>query len=133
MTPVENMNLTHTNLSLKFLGEAQFESEVLQSKSAVLVAFWAPWSRPCHVIDSVLLEVAQICIGEVAVVKVNADENPALSLWLGVQHIPTLLHFQAGQIRGSLVGTASKDAILKLLARGPETERGDMNKNEGSL
>src|SRR5436190_5678228 len=50
-TPVENMNLTHTNLNLKFVSEANFDSHVLQSKSAVLVAFWAPWSKPCHVID----------------------------------------------------------------------------------
>ena len=41
---VENMNLNHTRLNLRFLREANFESEVLQSKRTVLVAFWAPWS-----------------------------------------------------------------------------------------
>jgi thioredoxin 1 len=114
-TPVENMNLTQTNLSVRCVGEANFGSQVLQSRGAVLVAFLAPWSKPCHVIDPVLLEVAQTCAGKVGVVKVNADDNPTLSLRFGVQHIPTLLHFEAGQIRGSLVGTASKEAILKLL------------------
>ena len=93
------MNLTHTNLSLRFVGEANFESEVLQSKRAVLVAFWAPWSKPCQVIDPVLLEVAQTCAGKIEVVKVNADDNPNLSLWFGVQHIPTLLYFEAGVAR----------------------------------
>ena len=119
--PVENMSLTHTNLSLRFVGEANFESQVLQSESAVLVAFWAPWSKPCHIIDPVLLEVAQTCAGKVEVVKVNADDNPTLSLRFGVQHVPTLLHFRTGQIRGSLVGTASKQAILKLLCADTET------------
>jgi thioredoxin 1 len=109
------MNLTHTNLSLRFVGEANFESQVLQSRSAVLVAFWAPWSKPCHVIDPVLLELAQTCAGEIEVVKVNADDNPNLSLWFAVQHIPTLLYFEAGQLRGQLVGTVSKDAILAKL------------------
>ena len=130
-TPVENMNLTQTNWSLKFVGEANFGSQVLQSRSAVLVAFWAPWSKPCHVIDPVLLEVAQTCIGKIEVVKVNADDNPNLSLTFGVQHIPTLLHFQAGQIRGSLVGTASKEAILKLLFADTHTGGGSESSREG--
>ena len=112
---VENMNLNHTKLNLRFLGEANFESEVLQSKRTVLVAFWAPWSKPCQVIEPVLLEVAQTCADNIEVVKVNADDNPNLSLWLGVQHIPTLLYFEAGSLRGHLVGTASKEAILAKL------------------
>ena len=112
---VENMNLNHTKLNLRFLGEANFESEVLQSRRTVLVAFWAPWSKPCQVIESVLLEVAQTCADDIEVVKVNADDNPNLSLWLGVQYIPTLLYFEAGNLRGHLVGTASKEAILAKL------------------
>lgn len=127
----ENMNLTRTNLHLRFVGEADFDAQVLQSQSALLVAFWAPWSKPCHVIDPVLLEVAQTCAGKVEVVKVNADDNPFLSLRFGVQHIPTLLHFQAGQIRGSLVGTASKRAILSLLTRDGEAGRGDASPESG--
>jgi thioredoxin 1 len=123
------MNLTHINLSLRFVGEANFESQVLLSRNAVLVAFWAPWSKPCHVIDPVLLEVAQTCAGKIEVVKVNADDNPNLSLWFGVQHIPTLLHFQAGQIRGSLVGTASKQAILKFLAQQSEAASRNVPEN----
>ena len=91
------MNLNHTNMSLRFVGESNFASQVLQSKSGVLVAFWAPWSKPCNVIDPVLLEVAQTCAGRIEVVKVNADDNPCLSLCFGVQHIPTLLYFEAGQ------------------------------------
>ena len=125
------MNLTHTNLSLRFVGEANFESQVLQSRSAVLVAFWARWSKPCHVIDPVLLEVAQTCAGKVEVVKVNTDDNPNLSLRFGAQHIPTLIHFQAGQIRGRLVGTASKAAILKLLFADADTGSGSEASSEG--
>ena len=125
------MNLTHTNLSLRFVGEANFESQVLQSTGAVLVAFWAPWSKPCHVINPVLLEVAQTCAGRVEVVKVNADDNPTLSLWFGVQNIPTLLHFEAGQLRGQLVGTVSKDAILNLLSRDSEAGHGNVAPENG--
>ncbi len=92
--------------------EAGFESEVLKSKLPVLAAFWAPWSQPCKVLDSVLDEVATACAASVKIVKVNADDNPDLSLWYEIQSIPTLLVFVEGRVRAKVVGTASKDAIL---------------------
>jgi len=97
------------------VGEANFEPEVLRSKSPVLVAFFAPWSRPCHILDSVLDEVATTCAGSVKVVKVNTDDNPDLSMWYEIQSIPTLLFFVDGSLRAKVVGTASKEAILSKL------------------
>jgi len=67
--------------------------------------------------NAVLEEIAGNCAGKVEVVKVNADDNPSLSLCLRVQHIPTLLYFEAGKLREQLVGTVSKEAILALLSR----------------
>ena len=94
---------------------ANFESEVLQSKQPVLVTFWAPWSRPCHILDSAVDEVAVACGGSVKVVKVNADDNPELSLWYDIQSIPTLLYFVDGCLHAKVVGTASREAILSKL------------------
>ena len=82
--PLEKMNRTYTGVRLRFVGEAEFDNQVIQSRKAVLVAFWAPWSKPCHVIDPVLREVARIRAGKLDVVKVNADDNPNLSLRFGV-------------------------------------------------
>lgn len=95
--------------------EANFELEVLKSKQPVLVAFWAPWSRPCQILDWELDEVAAACAGKAKVVKVNADDNPGLSLWYDIQSIPALLFFLDGTLRGKVVGTASREAILHKL------------------
>jgi len=97
------------------IGEANFASEVLRWKQPVLVAFSAAWSRPCQILDSVLGEVAPACAGRVKIVKINADNNPDLSLVLKIQAIPTLLYFVDGNLRGRIVGTASKEAILSKL------------------
>src|SRR5258706_6385378 len=97
------------------IGEANFESEVLRWKQPVLVAFSAAWSRPCQILDSVLEEVAAACAGREKVVRINADNNPDLSLVWKIQSIPTLLYFVDGNLRARIVGTASKEAILSKL------------------
>lgn len=109
------MNASQHQSRIVEIGEANFESEVLNSKQPVLVAFGASWSRPCHVIDSVLNEVASACAGSLKVIKINADDNPEISMWYDIQSIPTLLYFVAGNVRAKLVGTASKQAILTKL------------------
>ncbi len=106
------MDLNKHNVPSLKIGEADFKSEVLKSKQPVLVAFLAPWSRPCQVLASTLEEVATAYGDKVKVVKVNADDNPDLSLWYEVQSIPTLLCFVKGTLRAKLVGTATKEAIL---------------------
>lgn len=106
------MNPTPDPLPIREVSAAEFESEILRSQEPVLVAFGAPWSVPCQVVDSVLTEVATACAGQVSVVKVNADDHPDLSLWYEIQSIPTLLLFVNGNPRARVVGTASKEAIL---------------------
>ena len=94
------------------IGESNFESDVLQSGQPVLVAFLAPWSRPCQVLQPALEEVAAVCAGKMKVVTVDADDNPGLGLSYAIQFIPTLLFFVDGTPRVRLVGTASPKAIL---------------------
>ena len=106
----ENMNTQ--NGALSAIPAKDFKAEVLESTQPVLVEFWAPWSRPCQVFDSVLRELASACAGKVKVVKVNADDSLDLSLWYEIQSVPTLLYFVRGNPRLHIVGTATKEAIL---------------------
>ena len=112
---VENMNSNENEVQVVEVGEANFNSEVLQSKRPVLVAFLAPWSRPCQVLKPVLDEVVTACAGSVKVAWVNADDNPHLSLWYEIQSIPTLLCFVGARPRARVVGTVSKECILSEL------------------
>ncbi len=109
----ENMN--SQNGALLAIAAEDFKAEVLESNQPVLVEFWAPWSRPCQVFDSVLRELAGACAGKVKVVKVNADDSLDLSLWYDIQSVPTLLCFVRGNPGLRIVGTATKEAILAKL------------------
>ena len=113
LNKTENMNAQ--NDPLPIIPTADFRAEVLESRQPVLAEFWAPWSRPCQVLDSVLQELASACAGKVKVVKVNADDNLDLSLWYDIQSVPTLLYFVRGNPCLRIVGTATKEAILAKL------------------
>jgi thioredoxin 1 len=97
------------------IGETNFKSEVIESKRAVLVAFLAPWSRPCRVILPVLDGVSVASASSMKVVRINADDNPGLGMVYDIHSIPTLLCFVNGEERARIVGTASKEAILVTL------------------
>lgn len=116
-TAVENMSAKQNRAWFRFVDEDTFEQEVTQSIKPVLAVFWASWSHPCQMIDSVLADVATTCAESVTLVKVNADDNPHLCLRYDLSFIPTLLLFVAGDLRETMVGTASKEAILRLLRR----------------
>ena len=117
------MKTSPDKLPIIEIGEANFEPEVLRSEQPVLVAFSAPWSRPCQVIGPVLDEVATTCLGTVKVAKVNVDDHPDLGVWYDIRSIPTLLCFVKARVCVRIVGTASKEAILSKLRS--VTEDGD--------
>jgi len=125
------MNENSDNKPIIEIGEGNFESEVLRWKQPVLVVFSAAWSRPCGVLDCVLEEVAAACNGRVKVARINADNNPDLSLFWRIQSIPTLLYFVDGNLRARIVGTASKEAILSKLRS--VTEGGDAKTLTGEV
>jgi thioredoxin len=97
------------------VGKANFDSEVLRSRRPVLVVFWTPWSPACRAVEPALNEVMREIAGRVRLVKINADKNPHLSLWYGIQSLPTLLYFVDGVVLARIVGAASKEAILAQL------------------
>jgi thioredoxin 1 len=115
MDKTDQSNPIESKAVIAEVAEGNFEQEVLRSEQPVLVEFWAPWSRPCQILDSVLLEVAAACAGKAKVVKVNGDSSLYLSLWYDIPAIPTLLCFIDGKLRVRIVGTASKEAILAKL------------------
>ncbi len=95
------------------VNEADFEQRVLKSPTPVLVDFWAEWCVPCHMVAPVVEEIAREKGEELAVAKLNIDENPGLTQRFGVMSIPTLVLFVNGEERARVVGARGKDALLR--------------------
>jgi thioredoxin 1 len=83
-------------------------AELIGSPQPTLVDFWAEWCGPCKMMDGPLNEMAGDLAGQLQVVKLNVDENPATAMQFGVMSIPTMIVFQAGQEKKRLVGARSK-------------------------
>ncbi len=113
--PIEKMNAAGRSVSIASIGESNFQAEVLQAKQPILVAFSAPWSRPCQVLDPILEDLARACSGKAKVVKVDPDACLDLSLCYDIQSVPTLLCFVQGKPQLRIVGTATTQAILAKL------------------
>jgi thioredoxin 1 len=95
--------------------EQSFEEEVLQSEKPVIVDFWAEWCGPCHAVAPVLDRIVSERNGDLKLVKVNIDEQPALSQRFGVQSIPTMILFKGGQPAAAAIGAQPKPALEKAL------------------
>jgi thioredoxin 1 len=95
--------------------EQSFDEEVLQSDKPVLVDFWAEWCGPCHAVAPVLDRIVEDRNGDIKLVKVNIDEQPALSLRYGVQSIPTIILFKDGEPAAAAIGAQPKPALERAL------------------
>jgi thioredoxin-like negative regulator of GroEL len=62
--------------------DANFDAEVLQATTPVLVDFWAEWCMPCKMLAPIIDELADQFDGKVKVGKLDTDSNRnALSQW----------------------------------------------------
>jgi thioredoxin 1 len=95
--------------------EQSFEQDVLQSETPVIVDFWAEWCGPCHAVAPVLDRIVDEREGELKLVKVNIDEQPALAQRFGVQSIPTMILFKDGEPAAAAIGAQPKSALEKSL------------------
>ena len=101
-------------MSVQTITKENFEAHVLQSDKPVLVDFWAPWCGPCRMVSPVVDQIAEER-PDIAVGKVNVDEQPELAAQFGVMSIPTLLVFKDGQAVNKAVGASPKEELLSLL------------------
>ena len=100
---------------VKYVTEADFQTEVLNANDPVLVDFTAVWCQPCRMVDPIVKQLAQDWDGKVKVVKLDADQNPGILMQYGVLGIPTLMLFKGGEIKERLTGFTSKDKLVSKL------------------
>lgn len=97
--------------SVKYVTEQDFQEEVVSSQTPVLVDFTADWCQPCKMISPIVEQLAGQWNGKVKVVKLDADQNPAVMMQYGVMGLPTLMLFKSGEVKERITGYLPKDKI----------------------
>ena len=87
--------------------DVNFDAEVLESETAVIVDFWAPWCGPCRVVAPILEQINEER-DDVRVVKLNVDENQSISIRYEILSIPTMILFKNGQVVKKVIGALPK-------------------------
>lgn len=92
--------------------EMNFEDEVVNSETLVLVDFSAVWCGPCKMLEPIIHELSNEWGDTVKVVKLDIDLNPSIPMQFGVMGVPTLMLFKDGEPQERLVGFMPKEKIL---------------------
>jgi len=96
--------------TLTQITDTNFDAEVLEAESPVLVDFWAPWCGPCRVVAPVLEEIASER-PDLRIVKLDIDENPQTAARFQVLSIPTMILFKGGQPVKTVIGAYPKKKL----------------------
>lgn len=91
------------------LNDENFEETI--KDGVVLVDFWATWCGPCRMLSPIIEELAADFAGTAKVCKLDTDAYGEVSAKYGIRSIPTLIFFKDGEIKETLIGAQSKQAI----------------------
>jgi len=86
------------------VSDATFDRVITDTTVPVLVDFYADWCGPCKIMAPLLDDVANRRVGEMLVLKLDTDQNPATGQRFGIRGIPTLIAFRGGKEVSRRVG-----------------------------
>ena len=93
--------------------DANFDQTVLQSKTPVLVDFWAAWCRPCLMVAPILDELAEEYAGRIIIARLDVDQNAKTAVKYGIMAIPNLIIFKDGKPASQIVGYRPKAELKR--------------------
>ena len=97
------------------ISDRNFNENVLDSGTPVLVEFWASWCPPCHTIKKILKKIEADETGY-KVMTINTDRNMKTASKYNVKGLPCFMIFKEGELVHYEVGAKSEKQIREMLS-----------------
>jgi thioredoxin 1 len=94
--------------ALKAITDENFEAEVAQSATPVLVDFGAAWCGPCRALAPIVEELATEFDGRLKVGTVDIDHARGVASKFAIMSVPTIIFFKGGKAVDKIVGLRPK-------------------------
>lgn len=89
-----------------------FERQIAKSTVPVVIDVWAPWCGPCLAMAPEYEKAAQGTEPRARFLKLNSDNEQAISARLGIRGIPTMLVYRNGKEIARTSGSRSARDIM---------------------
>lgn len=88
---------------------------IIDSKTPVLVDFFADWCGPCKMLAPILKDLKKELGEGIKIVKIDVDKNQPLATKYQVRGVPTMLLFKDGKQLWRQSGVVQKNQLISII------------------
>jgi thioredoxin 1 len=89
--------------------------ELIETRTPVLLDFYAEWDEACKEMHAVLRDVAAALGDSARVIKIDVDKNKELAEALRVKGLPTLMIYKEGEMKWRQSGEQDANTLIGLV------------------
>ena len=97
---------------VKNINKDEFENIIKDEN--VVIDCYADWCGPCKMLSPIIDELSEE-LTNINFYKLNVDEEEELAYEYRIMSIPTILIFEKGVLKQTLVGFKNKEELLSIL------------------
>lgn len=95
--------------------DPQFDAEVFETQTPVLVYFWASWCGPCRLVSPSVSKIADSYSDSLKVVKLEVDSNPDARTKCKVEGVPALRLYKNKELLAKHEGAITRPQLEEML------------------